>query len=449
MHSIFKYQFIYHPSFHEGLVYNVSSRDGFIDVFFFENQISKKLLFDYVKENCHELVSLMKLKDIISTTLIDYIFDSWTQDKGKKYVSDTRISIILNTDYEVKAYVVGTHKYQVKIKSDAERLSFDCSCPVIEDECKHTFALMKYLAMSLIDDITVKRTPFEEMFHQMSNLMTREYFDLGFEMMNVFFEKEETNTKSVYQFLRGYDYYTNKAFIPLVLNQDIFKVLINEADYDSRLKLNKVHQRYQRAIEGRSTSVEDILLSHIFMRRYEGIFAYNFYSTYLSPLGMEAIIYAALHANVDLEMIQQITKLNIKDEDIVNIFNHISDKSAKKYLFLKYRHLFNNLNKEEIEGLEYSVEEIYELFLHSQKVMLPQIVLTHYQRFIDNHMEDYLPKMVKNAIDGLTYRNDQYLELYKLIESLDDNSLLLKIDFKSNLQDGEAIINRWRGYDDI
>ena len=64
-------------------------------------------------------------------------------------------------------------------------------------------------------------------------------------------------------------------------------------------------------------------------------------------------------------------------------------------------------------------------------------------------MEDYLPKMVKNAIDGLTYRNDQYLELYKIIESLDDNSLLLKIDFKSNLQDGEAIINRWRGYDDI
>ena len=450
MPSIFKYKLIYHPTFHNGVILSdVSSRaDTYVDVFFFESENVKQFKKSFLEEKCLDAIKL-KLSDILSSSLIELLFDSFTINKGNKYVSDSRIKIEFMNDYRVVAKVIGTIAYSVEIECDKGKLDFSCSCPVSIDECKHVYALMKYILMRFEGKEIEEVTPFEEVFNQMSLCKEKKFFDLGFEACILYLEKRETSTKILSRYLKAYDYYSNKAFIPLVLNEGINECVSSLADYETKARFNKIRARYLKALDRRNYSFEDVLLAHIFTKEFEKIFSYNFEHSYLSSLSKEALIYAALHCELTPKIAATLSKFSLSMEEVRALYNHADNKASKKYFYMSYRSFFLDLSEEEINELEYTSEDIYEMYLSSSILAQPRIIIGNYNVFIKEKKEDYLAAMILDTLSHIENKRKYFLELYNIIAKLSDNALLKKLDYSGDRTNKDAILNRWRGYNDF
>ena len=65
-------------------------------------------------------------------------------------------------------------------------------------------------------------TPFEDVFNRLHIAEPEDYFDLGFEACVLFLEKPETSSKVIINNLQGFDYYSNRVFVPFVINEDVY-----------------------------------------------------------------------------------------------------------------------------------------------------------------------------------------------------------------------------------
>ena len=445
-----QFKFFIHPNFHLGIIlteeYLISSSST-LDVFFFESKEMKTMSKEFISNNCEEVKEQPKLLDVLSDELINQIFDSWTQSKGAKYVSDSRIQITYQDEYSVKAQVIGTYKYQTSVYIKDNAFHIECTCPVGR-ECKHLFALLKYIVKKSVDKKDEEITPFEEVFNQLLMCYADQYFELGFEIISLFKENKELNAKSMYKFLNDFDYYSNKAFIPFVIDDDVYNYLIKNGNNDIRMKLNKIYLRYQKALDGRNYSVDDVIIALVFKRRFEEVFVKNYSSLYhLSGLSKEGIIYAALHHDLDVEAVKVISKLDLDKNDAEKIFNHITNKAAKKIFYIAYQRFFNDLTSEELEELEYTGSDVYNLFLSSSSKEKVGVILNNYHTFTKYGEYFYLPGMIREALLSQFNARLFFNDLYKIIEELPDNSLLLKLDFKGDKITADQFIERWRGYD--
>ena len=449
MPSIFKNKFIYHPVFHDGIVLSdIKPRiDTYVDVFFFETETVKQFKKSFLEEKCIP-VTKIKLNDILTESFIEVMFDPSTISKGQKYVSESRINIKFQNDYKVEANVTGTTTYQVNIESNNGRLSYSCSCPVMDDECKHIYALMKYIGTKLEGKEIIELTPFEETLNQLMNAKEKDYFDLGFEACILFLERSETSTQTLARYLKMIDYYSNRAFVPLVLNEGIDRSVSEYGDYETKTRYQKIRQRYIKALDRRNYSFEDVLLAHIFTKQFENIFTYNFEHSYLSSLSREALIYAALHIEITQKIASTLSKLSLNKEEVKKLYNHASNKGAKKYFYMSYPAYFTDLSEEEVKELEYNCDDIFEMYQTSSSLSQPRIIIGHYQTFINEGKEEYLVAMIMDTLSYPENRRNYFLELYQILEKLSDNSLLLKMEFKGDRATKDTILNRWRGYDD-
>ena len=420
--------------------------DGYIDVYFFESQSIKQFRKSFILEKCLDL-SIMKLSDILTLDLISMIFDTKTESKGEKYVSDSRIRIETINDYRIEAKVIGTHAYTVKIRSDEGFLHFSCTCPVDEEECKHVYALMKYIVCKYEGKEVEEITPFQDIFNRLYIAEGNDYFDLGFEACVLFLEKPETSSKVIINNLQGFDYYSNRVFVPFVINEDVYNELLNNCSGEYRNRLIKIRQRYSKAIGGRNYSTEDIIISFIFAKQYEAIFKRDISNIYLSEIARSGIIYAAHHVDITPEIARYLVKLSLSEKEVVSLFNYSQNKGAKKTFFMVYPRYFSFLSPEEINDLEYTPEDIFESFKDSPSTLLPEIIISNSKIFIKHGKEEYLPGMIMDAFNHEINIRRSFLELYNVIESLPDNSLLLKIDFKGDRKTASQILNRWRGYE--
>ena len=449
MHSIFMYKFINHPTFHQGMILsNINQKiDSYVDVFFFDNKTIKSFRKSFILEKCEDIASL-KLIDIISDDLIDLIFDDRVQTKGKKYISDSRININSINDYSLDAIVLGTHAYSINLRSDNGYLEMRCACPVEEDECKHMYALMKYYLLKK-EGIEVKEvSPFEDIYNRFYIAELDDYFDLGFEACRIYLEDPTSGGEVIAKNLKSFDYYSNRTFVPFALNERIYKDLMGNLNPDLKTRITKIRQRYLKAIEGRNYSFDDIVIANIFARHFETVFSYNIHEIYLSPLSRAGLIYAALHMDeITIEIAHILSKMNLKEKEVKEIFIKMKDKGSKKLFFMVYPQYFTDLSKEEIADLEYTVDDIYNSFTNATSLSMPKIITSNYKLFINKNREEYLPGMIMTALSYGENQRRSFLELYNIIESLSDNSLLLKIDYKGQKQTAETILKRWRGYD--
>ena len=449
MHSIFKYKFINHPTFQKGMILSdINPRiDSYVDVYFFNNQTIKQFKKSFILEKCED-ISAIKLNDILSDDLINLIFDDFVQTKGKKYISDSRIQIRSMNEYYVEAVVIGTHAYQISINSNNGFLDMKCACPVEGDECKHMFAFMKYLLLKSEGEEVREITPFEDVFNRLYIADPDNYYELGFEACQLFLEREETSGEIVAKSLKGFDYYSNRSFAPLAINKEIYDSLMNNlTNADLRTRLAKIRTRYLKAIEGRNNSFDDIVIGNVFAGHFETVFAYNIHEIYLSPLSRAGLIYSARQIEITPVIAHILSKMNLKEKEAREFFFKMKDKGCKKLFYMVYPQYFTDLTKEEVAELEYTVEDIYASFKNATSLSMPKIITTNAVKFIEKGKEEYLPGMIMEALSYGENQRRYFLELYNILESLKDNSLLLKIDFKAIKQTPEMILKRWRGYD--
>ena len=447
MYTLHRFDYFMHENFGIGVVLsdeNSIKRGQSIDAYFIGDKTCRTLSKQFILDNASFDISKVKLSDILTDVFIDQLFDSWTQTKGSKYVSDTRINILYEDKYSVKASVIGTQKYQIEIKSKDSHLSLSCSCPV-NDECKHLYAVMKYLSMKYSGNLSKEKTPFENEFDKLLDSTPKEYYPLGFEVVSLFKEDADNNTKTVYRFLNDYDYYSNKAFIPLVMDEEVFKKLIENANYQQRLSLNRVYQRYEKAVEGRNYSFDDVILALIFKKRYEEIFTKNF-TSYLrfSSLTKEGILFAAKQIDITPDVASILAKLSLEKGEVREIFDLAKNKQSKRLIYMSFQEYLSNLGEDILRELDYTAEDVYQLFVNSSVKEKTNLLLNNYKLFIKDGKEEYLPSMVNEVLNNPNIARTYFNDLYRIIEELDNNELLLKLDFKQEDYEPEYFLHRWR-----
>ena len=81
-----------------------------------------------------------------SQELIDALTlaDPGTLARGKAYFHDGAVLSLEDTDRSVRAVVLGTHRYHVKLMAGDDALLYECNCPVGRDAifCKHVVAVV-------------------------------------------------------------------------------------------------------------------------------------------------------------------------------------------------------------------------------------------------------------------------------------------------------------------
>lgn len=448
MHSIFKYRFIAHPTFQNGIVLsNIHPKiDNYVDVYFFDSKTVKQFKKSFILEKCSD-IEIIKINDLLNFDLLDLIFNDFTESKGEKYVSDSRMKIKAINDYFVEAVVIGTHAYSVSIRTDQGFLDMRCSCPVQDDECKHVYALMKYLLCKYEGKEVKEITPFEDVFNRLFIADYDNYFELGFEACRLFLERPETSGEIIAKSIQSFDYYSNRSFAPIAINDGVYKFLMENLNYEGKTRLNKIRTRYIKAVEGRNFSYDDIVIGNVFSGLFEKVFSYNIHDIYLSPISRAGLIYAALHTEITLEIAHILSKINLKENEARKVFAKTNNKGAKKLIYMVYPQYFHDLSKEEIAELEYTPEDIYESFKSSSSLSMAKIINNNAKTFISKNKEEYLPGMIMEALSYSENQRNYFLDLYRIIESLSNNSMLLKIDFKGQKQTADSILKRWRGYD--
>lgn len=436
-----RFDFIVHPAFGLGIITSIE-RNGYCNIYFFNDE-SKTVLFDFVKEKCAKPTNKITLEEVLKHDLTSYIFPSSVIGRGSKYISDSRIKIISEDLYTISAEIIGTYRYRTTIRIKDNSLLLDCSCPVGE-ECKHTYALMKYLYLkSKGEEI---RSPFETEFRNLLFSSSKDYFQLGFALINSFKNNPDQNIQVVKKFLDQYDYFTNRALVPLLLDTETGKILYSILKNEYYLKMNKIRQRYLNAIDGRNRSVEDLIIAHVFLRKYEELLRVNFVgiSNY-SSLSKYGILFAFNQIEKTIQTINIINKLSLDKEEIREIYNSLEDIELKRMIYYNHESMFNDLPKEELEKLELSCHDLFDIYLNTSPLSRPDFFLKHYQTFLRNNELEYLPSkdILGNPIHVRVYIN----KLLEVIDELEDNSLLLKIDFKSSTKEINEVLYRWRDYD--